>query len=116
MRMQSAQRSLRVLKGTLRLFGMLLLAVLVWGALVFAWGAWRGHRLHAFCAAAAPGTPMTEVRRLAREHGLSFVRDIVSAEPGRPGLIIAREMTPAMTECAVRHDGRVVLEAKIDYP
>lgn len=84
----------------------------------FGWGAWSGYRLRAFCAAAAPGIAVAEIPRLAREHRLDFVREIrnTGAAQGEGGSIYARAMGPVLTECAIRHDGRVVLEAKIDYP
>jgi hypothetical protein len=83
-------------------------------SLVWSWREVR--QLHAYCAAAVPGTPLSALPELTEKHGFTSAAE--RAARGKPDdfqvFLVPSYTVSGFFTCVIRHDGAVVISASID--
>lgn len=83
-------------------------------ALVWAW--WQVRQLHAYCAAAVPGTSVLALSELTEKHGFTSAAERASRDKPIDFQVF---LVPSYTAlgfftCVIRHDGAVVTSASVE--
>ena len=83
-------------------------------SLVWSW--WEVRQLHAYCAAAVPGTPVSAVPELTEKHGFTSAAE--RATRGKPDdlqlLLVPSYTALGFFTCVIRHDGAVITSANVE--
>lgn len=84
------------------------LAVLICLSLVWSW--WEVRQLHAYCAEAVPGTPVSALPALTDQHGFRRLGKPDDAQV----FLVPRYTALGLYTCVIRHDGAAVISASLE--
>lgn len=80
------------------------------------WRVWDQHRIDQFCAAAQPGTSLSQLPDLADQYGFGrhwVERGLKRKNEPEKRFFVPTNSSMGQTGCMIRHDGSVVASASV---